>query len=626
MDIRGLLQKEQWYTKEEMQEKTGILDERRMIQHLFQILEQDISSFSYDKDYTYLFSIFDYFEEWLEEDSTLFSSHSLERLERFHDELKACLITKPGSISKKDGRFQVLKQLLFQIESLSIRLAYDEQDHRLKGIYPIVSSLVFDVCDLTYVDSLFRKFPGAVNCKDEDGTFLIENVMKAYLSSLEEKNRERIIYFDSILELVMCSKQFHFLSIDRDKWKKEIRNRMNQFDHDDDSYPDQIFFLGSLKRLLLRNKYLFDTFDVLCQKYQVSNQFDSYIDHELAIYDTDYFLGDLTLRKKISSFVMAIDSQDAHEIDDALSIDLLDNGHYLVGVHISNVTGYLPYSSLTVEEAKKRTTSIYLSDRTIPMFPSYVSKDKWSLSKDQPRLTHSYYFDLSPSGMICDYRFYKSFLSLSYQATYEEVDSILKEGKEETTLEKTCHMLLEASNLIAKNFHISKWYTFSKQTHTRSSKAEEIVTNMMLLTNKTIAEHFAYYQYPLIRRVHEIEPSKKLEIEALMQKLPEGANGEKMKMGLENLLLLCPPAFYGSSGKHDGLLFEHYCHATSPLRRFPDVLVEKCMDLCYFQKPTDQQIYFLEREIQAVSHMVNEKKKTLTLFAKRYEQNKNVNK
>lgn len=622
MGIRELLQKEEWNTKEEIQEQIGVMDNRKMIQYLFQILDQDISSFSYEKDYTYLLVLFDYFEEWLEEDPTLFSKHSLKHLESFHDVLKEYLITKPGEMSKKDVHYQTLKQLLFQIESFSLHLAYDEEDRHLKGLYPIVSSLVFDVFDLTYVDSIFKRFPGSVNVKDDTGMFLIEKVISRYFQAIEEKKKDQVIYFDSVLELIVNSSQFHFLSIDRDRWKREIKNRIQQLDSSDSHYKDQVFFLSSLKRLLVRNKYLFDTFDVLCQKYQVRNQFDSYIDFELSIYDTDYFLSSLSSRKHISSFVMAIDDVEAHEIDDALSIEKFDNGHFLLGVHISNVTGYLPYSSLTIEEAKQRATSIYLSDQTIPMFPSYVSKDKWSLIKGEPRLTHSYYFDLSPSGMICDYRFYKSFLSLSYQATYDEVDTILKEGRCESTLEQTCQMLAEASLLLSRNLHVPAWYTYSKKTS--SSFAEEIVTNMMLLTNKTIAEHFATFQLPLIRRVHEIDPIKRREIEKLMMRLPEGEQGEKLRKGLESILTLCPPAFYGSSGKHDGLLFDHYCHATSPLRRFPDVLVEQCMDLCYFNRPNDADIYFLEDEIKRVSSIANEKKKTLSLFAKRYEQNKSV--
>jgi len=195
MGIRELLQKEEWNTKEEIQEQIGVMDNRKMIQYLFQILDQDISSFSYEKDYTYLLVLFDYFEEWLEEDPTLFSKHSLKHLESFHDVLKEYLITKPGEMSKKDVHYQTLKQLLFQIESFSLHLAYDEEDRHLKGLYPIVSSLVFDVFDLTYVDSIFKRFPGSVNVKDDTGMFLIEKVISRYFQAIEEKKKDQVIYW-----------------------------------------------------------------------------------------------------------------------------------------------------------------------------------------------------------------------------------------------------------------------------------------------------------------------------------------------------------------------------------------------------------------------------------------------
>jgi len=623
MNTRSILKQDKIFSQNEIKEMLKITRSKAMSDVLLKVLDQDITSFSYDEDYKYLLNIFTYLNKFLDENDKNLPSYTITKLELIHKKLHNLLLTKPGDISKNDERYQLLKKLTLLLEEFCLQLSYYETDELLDRLYPYISTFIFEFKNLVYVDSIFYRFPNVVNYKNKDGVFLFEEVVNKYLESLDKNDRSLILYYDSIIELFFKSKHFHILSIDREKLKKEIYNRIHSLDSKSFSYKDKVFFLDSLKRTLTDNRGSLSNFDNLCVKYQIPISFDKFLLDELSLYDMD-ILENKNRRIIDSSFIMAIDGENAKEVDDSLSIKKLDNGNYLVGVHISNVTGYIPYSSLTIDEARRRTTSIYLSDRTISMFPSVASKEKWSQKVGTPRLTHSYYFEITPFGSVLDYRFYKSITTLSYQATYDEVNEILKHGSTNKELEKTCFLLEEVASSLEKKFNVPKWYKHIEFDDI--SNSEKIVTNLMLLTNKTVAEHFYNMKYPLIRRVHQLDDVDKIKIEKMINEVPlENGINSNLRKTLENILSFYPSAVYQKTGRHDGLDFDHYCHATSPLRRFPDILVEQCLDLCYFQNPTDEDIYFLEEEIDQISKITKEKSKNIKIFTKRYEEKKLTN-
>jgi len=322
--------------------------------------------------------------------------------------------------------------------------------------------------------------------------------------------------------------------------------------------------------------------------------------------------------------ILTIDPADAKDFDDGLSIQVLNNGNYYLGVHIADVTHYMPRSTVLDEEAIERATSVYLVDRVIPMLPERLSNGVCSLRPHEDKLAFSCFMEIEPNGKLVDYSIEETVIHSKQRFVYEEVQDIL-DGKtnhkfksELKTLEKLAKQLLEKRfNQGSINFETPE----PKFVLDDNGKpvdvivkerifAHRLIEECMLMANKTVAQHIdslrnslrgkktSKNDHPFLYRVHGEPDLEKLNNIKETAKplgihfdLKGGVTPKKINdllkqvedTSLENIingLMLRSMAKAEYSPKnigHFGLGFKHYAHFTSPIRRYPDVIVHRLL-------------------------------------------------
>lgn len=358
----------------------------------------------------------------------------------------------------------------------------------------------------------------------------------------------------------------------------------------------------------------------LIKKYGLPEAFPDKAEAELKTLPAGVLPEDLEGREDLRSLLtVTIDGEDAKDLDDAVSLERTKNGNYLLGVHIADVAHYVKEGSALDLEALERGTSIYLADRVIPMFPPRLSNDLCSLNPHVDRLTQSVMMEIDETGRVVNYKLCLSVIKIRERLTYTVVRSLLAKEDEELT-RRYAHLLpllQEMSNLrkILKqkrkekgaldfNFPEVKVVLDEKGKPLEIKKlvrsaAEEIIEEFMLACNETVSAHFRALKVPFLYRVHERpaddkmkafrdfiynlgyrlegqpEKAKSLALQAILAQA-EGKPEEKVINTF--LLRAMQQAFYSEKNLgHFGLAVVDYSHFTSPIRRYPDLVIHRIM-------------------------------------------------
>ncbi|MCX7600535.1 MAG: ribonuclease R [Meiothermus sp.] len=321
--------------------------------------------------------------------------------------------------------------------------------------------------------------------------------------------------------------------------------------------------------------------------------------------------------------VFTIDGPDAKDFDDAIHLELLPNGHYRVGIHIADVSHYVREFSPLDHEAYARATSVYLPGRVLPMLPEPLSNGICSLKPYEDRLVLSVLLELTPKGKVKDYRFAEGVIRSVARLTYPEVEAFaasLEDPKSTPSptppdwsealkadlahLLKLTHTLKERRlEQGALDFHFTEVKVEVGEDGSlhlipqQEPRARSLIEELMLLANRTVARHLAERQIPALFRVHE-DPSEEAynKLVAALGKLgyslPGGelspkalqsilrkAEGRPEAPVVSTLLLrsLRLARYAAENLGHFGLAAEHYLHFTSPIRRYPDLVVHRVL-------------------------------------------------
>lgn len=324
------------------------------------------------------------------------------------------------------------------------------------------------------------------------------------------------------------------------------------------------------------------------------------------------------------TLTFTIDPVDARDFDDAISYKPLKGGNYELGVHIADVSHYIEPDSALDKEAYLRATSVYLPDRVLPMLPERLSNELCSLRPNEDKYTFSAIFEINKQGKIKDYWLGRTVIRSVRRYTYEEVQEII-EGADGDN--KDVIMLLNemAQNLRAARFKKGAINFSSQEVRFKldetgkpigivvkeSKEAHQLIEECMLLANRTVAEYVSGIvvkdkHVPFPYRVHDAPDESKLSIftafaarfgykfdihtpESIASSFNEMlkmVNGKPEQHVLESLgIRTMSKAVYTTDNiGHYGLGFQDYCHFTSPIRRYPDVLVHRVLQECLDNK------------------------------------------
>lgn len=340
---------------------------------------------------------------------------------------------------------------------------------------------------------------------------------------------------------------------------------------------------------------------------------------EVAARIPDAIPGDeIKLRKDIRDILtFTIDPVDAKDFDDAISFRKLKTGNYEIGVHIADVSHYLETDTDLDKEAYQRATSVYLPDRVNPMLPEHISNFLCSLRPKEDKLTFSAIFQMTPKGEVKQYWLGKTVIHSDHRFTYEEVQAIIEEkaglyGEEVLILNDIAQRLRKKRfNHGAINFS-SQEVRFKLNEKgdpigimvKESKEAHQLIEEFMLLANRTVAENISKLKVqnkplPFPYRIHDDPDEEKLvpfaafakkfghkfdtsspeKIAASFNQLLKDVHGRPEQHVLEQLGIrtMSKAKYTAENIGHYGLGFENYCHFTSPIRRYPDVIVHRIL-------------------------------------------------
>jgi len=313
-----------------------------------------------------------------------------------------------------------------------------------------------------------------------------------------------------------------------------------------------------------------------------------------------------------------IDPVDAKDFDDALSIRVLKNGNYEIGVHIADVSHYVLPGTELDEMAYHKATSVYLPDRVNPMLPEHISNVLCSLRPHEDKLTFSAVFQMTPKGQVKDHWLGRTVIHSDHRFTYEEVQEIIE--KEDGLYRDEVLLLNHIAQRLRKKRFDAGAINFSSQevrfkldekgkpigiVVKESKEAHQLIEEFMLLANKYVAEYVAKVEVnkkplPFPYRVHDLPSEEKLLpfmafarkfghkfdtsspelIAASFNQMLKDVAGKPEQHVLEQLGIrtMAKAVYTADNIGHYGLGFEYYCHFTSPIRRYPDIMVHRVLE------------------------------------------------
>lgn len=603
---------------------------------LIAFLNTEIDNIIFQGDFTYLFNALRYIEVLIEKYPDLNRKKLKKKLTKLTERVDFISQERRSeffSRRKVQRRIDDFNEIIYSLQ--------DKLDTVQNNYYEFFSYFLFNVKNVNYIEQILKNFPNIINSKDKNQNSifygLIDNYINTVVNAETLEQNEDILYYNNMLSLFNSKKEFNIDNLEKTKCLQLIYDGIGKLDKKVGNYKQKLHVFSNLKSIII-NDLVDKSVKNIGKYYNIKMDFDEEITNELKMYQTTYSKMVYPDRKIIGNdeMIITIDGNSAKEIDDALSVKMLPNGNYLLGIHIASVLGYLPYKSQIVQEAISRGSTIYLAKNSvstsdeesyksiIPILPYQFSAIDASLLEGQKRLANSYFFEIDKDGNVINKNFQKTIITNSKQMTYKEVNEIFSEGASiNKKLAITINLLSDVTASLEKKFHPTKIYETVKQQANNpadlilgNSISEKIVSNAMILLGSEVANWFKDKKrdYPLLLRVHEINDDCNQKLQEIINNFDFKADKEKFNYLFDSLLGIYPNGRYDIYGRHDGLGLENYTHCSSVLRRSADIVNEHALDICYFNNPTDKDLYALEDDIIKNKNIINAQNNAINYF------------
>ncbi|HKK41261.1 MAG TPA: ribonuclease R [Bacteroidales bacterium] len=350
-------------------------------------------------------------------------------------------------------------------------------------------------------------------------------------------------------------------------------------------------------------------------EFELPYAFTDEVEHDAEKINAVITADDIKARRDFRDIpTFTIDPADARDFDDALSLRKLDSGNWEVGVHIADVTHYVKGDSLLEEEAKQRATSVYLVDRVVPMLPERLSNHICSLNPSEDKLTYSAVFELNDKSEVVSEWFGRTIINSDKRFSYSEAQMVIDTGegdmKEQVQVLHRLAQQFRDKRFAAGAFSFEKVevsFELDEKGKPLAIKfrdmgtANQLIEEFMLLANKKVAEYvgkkikgktFVYrihdrpdpekisnFSHFITRFGYKLADDEKSSLPKAMNKLLHDVEGKKEQNIIETLALRAmAKAVYSTDNiGHYGLSFKYYTHFTSPIRRYPDMMVHRLL-------------------------------------------------
>lgn len=564
------------------------LDDSAFFLLLINIIEDAVINYNPINNYEYLTKASFYLKISYEQLSKNKKSH-------YHS-----LIAKLKKLYKKViGIVDLYDQEYFRNTSINLEDILSRKKEKIVNnindnyLYKLVYETIFNFKNLEYLDILIEKDPGIVNVSKETPIFL--DIIATYLKCLKDKDKKNSFYYLRVINKILDTTTFEL----DNQVREDILETLNDFINCKNGLTKND--LEDLKNIIskLKKQYVLNNYNINLDEYEMNKGEMDVLDHFEDMLENRIYLND---------YIITIDDIDSTVLDDGISIERLKNGNIMFKVHITDPLGMYSYNSSIINDAKLRTTTIYDINPPSQMLPSILSSNKLSLLKNKKRLAKSFCFEFSKEHGIVDFKVLNTVINVSKRHTYTEINDLYKKGGTTKEENEMLGLYDEVLQYLKKLFKNAKIYEELKRENIignkqgTSSFSESLISYLMMFTGFKTAEMFYDLGYPYAYRCHKIDEKWLIILDEYI-KNPKDINQKKMLMDIKSRF---PKAFYTRFNQgHKGLDVSYYSHITSPLRRFCDILNLLCLDTCYFKKPTDRQIYQLEKEIDTTCDYIN---------------------
>lgn len=385
-------------------------------------------------------------------------------------------------------------------------------------------------------------------------------------------------------------------------------------------------------------------------KHEIDVDFPPEAIEELSTIPSEVVNSEIVGRRDLrDKMIFTIDGDDTKDIDDAISMEKLENGNYKLGVHIADVSHYVTHNSELDKAAQDRGTSVYLANTVIPMLPHQLSNGICSLNPNVDRLAVSVEMEINSKGDVVDYDIFESVIKSNIQMTYKNVNKILEEKVIPDGYEQYVDVLntmMECSDILRQN-KIRRGYIDFGQTEVKvvtdetgkpidikpreRGIGENMIEDFMIVTNETVATHVNFMELPFVYRIHEYPNEEKIDEflrfvsilgykitgkrkdlhpKRIQEILKELSDKPEYTILSSMLLRSMKKAIYSKDNLgHYGLASERYTHFTSPIRRYPDLTIHKILKEIINGRMTNKEIAYWEQALIYIADHSSQKER-----------------
>ena len=507
-----------------------------------------------------------------------------------------------------DREIVTLKELANKLENLEVNISFNINYLSIIENYNIVKHILFKEKNKNLSKHLVENNSYLVEAFNRKNENILIMLTKSYLKAIDDfvldKDFYDLTYFDELLEQILRNDKISkdekaietciHMVLNYDKNKNKNSSQINKAVH----------WYKHLEKKLDNPMYEEDK-EELNNLYGISPYFKKDVTEEgyiLGKEDNTFFRID-----KNNEYIITIDNSLGYDKDDALSISK-ENGLYKLKVYISDPNSFCLKSGLLMEEARRRVETIYNDREKIGIFPKEIVGYYMSLEQSCNRYARCYEFLISETGIIVDFKIKKEIVNVSHNYNYDEFNNALyksDEPKEYITIQN----LLDLRDIINKKY-------IGADNNTEVT-AEKLLETFTLFTNSKIAEYFALSGTPFIYKYHSNSDER---FSGLLEKVDEN---KKYKEMVKEAIRCGNERIYSSAKtSHEGLNLNYYCHATSPLHNYSDILLNECEDMFYFDNPSDKEAYLFEKYLNNEIEYINEKITMLDRYREKYEKAK----
>lgn len=586
-------------TKEEYKQKNNIKTEEELFNNLLNNLKNEIKSIFQgtisENKHQIVIKTLNYLDETLEqiEHKKQINTKYLRKIKQDTiTYLKETDKTKP----KANKKIEIYQKIINRLENIELNINYNKNKETIDN-YNIIKYVLIDLKDANISQKIVKEYGYLINAYNQTNPNIINQLVNEYIKELYnymdiEINYD-LCYYESIINAIFENKKI----IIEEKTLKENTNKCLKILKHNKNIEEKkrikmFYWINHLINMLNDKEYV-PTIETINNLYNIRFYFKQALHEEGRI----YYLTNLTKTPAYQEeYIISIDDEDNYNRDDAVSITK-ENENYNLKIYISDPNTFCTMDSLLIKEARKRSQSIYLSDRTIEIFPESIIENYLSLNEEKQRLARIYNYKISEDGQIIDFYIEKSPIIVNKNLSYEKVNNNKYEDKK---INETIEQLHEIRNIITKNYNIKN-----------QSNSETLIESLMVFNNINVARYFKQHNLPLIYRNFELKKIKHFEdID------PKDENTKKI---IKIINSITNQAYFSDKvSHHDGVNEEYYCYSTSPNRRYADILVNECEDTLYFNKPTNKEYYAFEEYLKKEADYLNQKNLQIAEYYTRY--------